>query len=78
MKKIHWWSRIVNQIEVIERRGEEVLLIGDLNKHVGDIVPGNHTKCSYGGKLVRNLLSAGKFILVNATNKVTGWTIYSI
>ena len=66
------WNRIVNEIESIERRGEETLLIGDLNKHVGDIIPGNHEKCSFGGKLVKNLLNTGKFMLVNASNKVEG------
>ena len=29
------WNRIVNELEVIERRGENSILIGDMNKHVG-------------------------------------------
>ena len=66
------WNRVVDELNVIERRGEEVLLLGDMNKHVGDIIPGNHPKCSFGGKLVRKLLSTGKYILVNASSKVEG------
>ena len=48
-------------------RGENIILIGDLNKHVGEIIPGNHKKCSFGGNLVKKLLNTGKFILVNAS-----------
>ena len=66
------WNRIVHELEVIERRGEDALLIGDMNKHVGDIIPGNHEKCSFGGKLVKNLLNSGKYVLVNASSKVEG------
>ena len=29
------WNRIVNEVKVIERRGENTILIGDMNKHVG-------------------------------------------
>ena len=66
------WSRIVNEIENIERRGEETILLGDLNKHVGEIIPGNHKKCSFGGKLVKDLLNTDKFILANALKSVEG------
>ena len=47
------WNRVVDELNVIERRGEDVILLGDMNKHVGDIIPGNHPKCSFGGKLVQ-------------------------
>ena len=47
------WNRVVKEIDAIERRGKSTLLIGDLNKHIGDIVPGNHPKCSFGGNLVK-------------------------
>ena len=66
------WNRIVHEIETIEKRNEEVLLCGDFNKHLGGIIPDNHIKCSFGGKLVENFLRSGKYVLINATKKVEG------
>ena len=51
------WYRIVSELKKIELLGEHAMIIGDMNKHVGDIVKGNHVKVSYGGKLIRELLS---------------------
>ena len=66
------WSVIIKELEVIEKRGESAIIIGDLNKHVGNIIPGNNLKCSPGGKMVRNLINTGKYTLVNATSKAQG------
>ena len=38
----------------IEARSESVVIVGDLNRAVGDIVPGNAPKVSYGGKLIKS------------------------
>ena len=56
----------------IEKQGEHVIFIGDLNKHVGNIVKDNHDKVSYGGNLIRDFLKSNPFILLNSTNKVKG------
>ena len=48
------------------------MLIGDMNKHVGDIIEGNHTKITFGGQLIRELLNTKKYVLLNSTNKVRG------
>ena len=56
----------------IELKGESVILLGDLNKHVGDIIKGNIDKISFGGTLIRELLDTGKYLLVNASSKVVG------
>ena len=45
---------------------------GDQNKHVGDIIDGNHEKVTFGGQLIRNMLKSDKFVLVNSTSKVIG------
>ena len=47
--------------------GEGCLLVGDLNKHVGNDdlgVKGNHKKIFNGGHLVRDLLATGECYLV--------------
>ena len=66
------WYRIVSELKKIEVLGEHVVFIGDMNKHVGEIIKGNHSKVSYGGKLIRELLNTKKYVLLNSTNKVQG------
>ena len=57
---------------MIKSRNESALVIGDMNKLVGDLVPGNHSKVSHGGELVRELIKSEEYILVNATDLVIG------
>ena len=65
------WYRIVSEVTNIEKQGEHVILIGDLNKHVGDMIKDNHTKVTFGGELIKESLKSDKFLLLNSTNKVT-------
>ena len=56
------------EMENIRARNEFCLLDGDLNKLVGNDelgVPGNHPEISPGGRLLREFLSTGDWILVN-------------
>ena len=53
-------------------RGEHVILCGDLNKHVGDLVKDNHSKVSVGGNLIRNFLANKSYTLLNASDKTLG------
>ena len=66
------WQRIQTELLKIEYKGENVILIGDQNKHVGDIVDGNNEKVSFGGKLIREFLKNQKYALLNSLNKVRG------
>ena len=43
-----------------------------MNKHIGDIVEGNHPKVTNGGKLVRQFLESDKYMLVNASKLSEG------
>ena len=54
----------------IKNRDEVAIVIGDMNRLVGNIVPNNHEKLSYIGELVRDLLFSDEYVLVNATDKV--------
>ena len=60
------------ELAKIELKCESVILQGDLNKHVGDIIKGNKEKISFGGTLIRELLDTEKYLLVNASSKVVG------
>ena len=66
------WYRIISELKSIESKGEFALLIGDMNKHVGNTVKDNHLKTSFGGKLVNDLIRSNKYVLVNACDKVVG------
>ena len=62
------WEIMRTKVEEIRTRGEICCLGGDLNKLIGTGelgVPGNHPEVSLGGRLLRNLLSTGNWILVN-------------
>ena len=53
-------------------RGEFVVYVGDLNKLVGQDqfgVPGNNKEISFGGKLLRELLASGNWVLVNGLGR---------
>ena len=69
------WDRILAIVAGIESRNEALLLIGDMNKAVGNGpfgVAGNSVKVSFGGKLIHNFLSSGNYRLVNNTSKCQG------
>ena len=62
------WARLRVELDKIKARGEECLLVGDLNKLVGNNmfgVTGNHSKVSMGGRLVRELIASKEYFLVN-------------
>ena len=62
------WKQILNELSLIEARQEAVLIIGDLSRAVGDGeegVRGNKSKVSYGGSLVRDLISSGDYFILN-------------
>ena len=84
------WSKICEQLKIIEDRNEEAIVIGDMNKLVGNEplgVKNNNAKVTYGGKLIQQLLKDGKYLLVNnpqiilscgiRTQKVVGKGIWS-
>ena len=53
------WGRILEIVEKIQSNNEWVILIGDLNKQIGNGkygVKGNHDKVSHGSKQVHKLL----------------------
>ena len=55
------------------------ILIGDLNKHVGNDekgVEGNLEKISFGGQFIRDLVDSGDYLIMNNSDKCVGgpWT----
>ena len=62
------WNRLLQELKDIESRGESVLIIGDMNRGIGTGdwgVEGNKPHVTFGGQLVRDLLSTKKYVLLN-------------
>ena len=67
------WGNILEEVAKVEAKDEFICIIGDLNRHIGNIIEGNDKdKVSFGGQLVRDFIDTGKYCLVNATDKVIG------
>ena len=67
------FDEICSQMTQAKVRGDLCMVVGDMNRHVGDIIPGNDDRVSFGGSLWRDLLSVGEFHLLNAAqDKVRG------
>ena len=63
----------MEEIIKIETKGEYAIVLGDFNKHVGDIIEGNSDKVTEGGKLIKDFLKNGEYVLLNSlTDKVIG------
>ena len=66
------WDRIQAEICKIVRRNELILILGDLNKHIGNDElgkSGNHSKISAGGELLQGFLSNCKYTSLNNSSK---------
>ena len=73
------WYRLMKDVKDIEARNEDVIIIGDMNRHVGTEehgIKGNKNYISHGGQLIRNLIQDNLYILINNLDLVEGgpWT----
>ena len=73
------WGRIKTELDNIQARHESCILLGDFNRSIGAGefgVQGNKPQISPGGKLIRELLKEGEYVLANNLEKATGgpWT----
>ena len=69
------WIRMKKDITQIKEREEGLVLIGDMNRAIGNNilgVIGNHPAVSYGGGLIRELLEDKEYVLLNASSMSEG------
>ena len=74
------WQNLLREINKIENRNENLIIIGDLNKAVGNDYLGvkdSNEKISQGGKHIRALVKDRNFVIVNNTNKCKGCLLYT-
>ena len=67
------WDILIDEVRKIEKKGEFVCIIGDFNRKIGNLVPGNkNAKESLGGSLIRQFIESGRYCLLNSSDKVIG------
>ena len=76
-------TEFVNELEkdlkeIVENEGDEVLIVGDFNAHVGNDEKGikdNHEKIGKNGEQYRRMVEENNLTIMNNTNKCKGkWT----
>ena len=73
------WFRLKCELQKIIDKDEYCMLVGDLNKLIGNDnlgIEGNNAQISFGGQLVRELVASGDWILLNNSERAVGgpWT----
>ena len=73
------WLRLMKDVKDIENRNEAILIIGDLNRAIGNDelgVKGNKSKTSFGGRLIRDLIKNHQYVVINNLDVAEGgpWT----
>ena len=67
-KVLEGWAEILKELSHIEDSQEAILMVGDWNRAVGSGaqgVEGNKSQVSYGGSLIRDLVSTGNYFILN-------------
>ena len=73
LKKVY--SMIKEEVVKAQAQNEKVMLMGDLNCKVGDIIENNSTVVSKGGKVLKTFCSEMGLIITNSMNICEGtWT----
>ena len=58
-----------------KNEGKSLLVVGDLNMKVGEIIKGNQDQISKGGRMLLKLMNKRKLELINGSPKCSGlWT----
>ena len=78
-KILEGWKQFLAELKRIQVKQEAILILGDLNRAVGDGemgVEGNKDQVSYGGSIIRDLIISGDFVMLNNLSLTTGgpWT----
>ena len=66
---VEHWEELLEVITRVEARDENLVIIGDANRHLGSVIPGNIDKVSFGGELMKELLETEKYVLLNSSTK---------
>ena len=65
------WNEILTQFRLAKARGDLAVCCGDLNRQVGDAIPGNKPTVNHGGEVLRGELEQGEMELINSAQDKT-------
>ena len=69
------YENIRTQIRIAEESKQYLMIIGDFNAKVGNLIEGNNEEISTAGKQLKEMLLKTNCMIVNASKKTTGkWT----
>ncbi len=69
------YARIEQQIQRAHAQQQKIIIMGDLNCKVGDMIKGNKQDVTVGGKLLKKILNRNKLIMANNIQMCKGlWT----
>ena len=69
------YEGIQEQILKAEERKQRLMIVGDLNCKIGDVINGNRTDITKGGRLLLKLIEKNNLSILNASELCTGlWT----
>ncbi len=69
------YRNLQDQIRKAKKENQEVLLMGDFNCKVGDVIPGNTEEVTKGGKMLMKMVDKLDLQLINAQEECEGiWT----
>ncbi len=68
-------DNIAIQVENLKNNKWQVIIMGDMNGHIGKMVPENNPQTNATGRAIKQLITSQDLRLVNGTTKCTGtWT----
>ena len=69
------WKVILDHVDKFQKEGEETIILGDLNRLIGNGeygVKSNNPKVTFGGSLILDLLKTENFLLLNSSESCVG------
>ena len=69
------YQRIGNQIMLAKQNNQKLMLLGDFNCKIGQVINGNNSEVSKSGKLFNKMIDDNKLLVLNTLNCCKGtWT----
>ena len=69
------YNRLEEEIGIGKNRGQKIILMGDFNCRVGELIKGNEERISKGGKYLKKVVEKKDLVILNTVEKTIGrWT----
>ena len=69
------YGRIESEIKNVRKMKQHIIVMGDMNCKIGDLIDGNKEEISKGGKIMIKMIKENNMIILNSLEKCRGkWT----